>query len=115
MSVEQDERLLSLATQFLYEPGELEREFNVLADEWRQQTAMLSFVDKKVMHPAYQRIIGMGKQVVPLILRELQERPSYWFWALKSITGADPVKPGDTFAKAAAAWIDWGKAQGYIA
>ncbi len=115
MSVESDERLLNPATQFLYEPDELERIFNGLAEEWRQETAMLSFVDKKVMHPAYQRIIGLGKQAVPLILRELQERPSYWFWALTSITGADPIKPGDTFDKVATAWINWGKAQGYIA
>ncbi len=46
MSVEQDERLLNLATRSLYEPGELEREFNALAGEWLQQTARLSFVDK---------------------------------------------------------------------
>jgi hypothetical protein len=113
MSVEQDERLLNL-TQFLYEPHELEELFTALVEEWRRDTAMLSFVDKKVTHPAYQRIIGLGKQAVPLILRELQERPSYWFWALKCMTGADPVRPGYTFDQATNAWLDWGRGQGYI-
>lgn len=115
MSVRQDETLRDLATQYLYEPEELEQTFNALVEEWRRETGMLSFVDKKVMHPAYQRIIGLGKQAVPLILRELQQRPSYWFWALESITGVDPVRRGDTFDAAVSAWLEWGKDQGYIA
>ena len=43
------------------------------------------------MSPSYQRIIGLGSAVVPLLLRELERQPDHWFWALKAITGADPV------------------------
>lgn len=42
------------------------------------------------MHPAYQRIIGLGPEVAPLLLRELERQPDHWFWALKALTGADP-------------------------
>ena len=34
----------------------------------------------------YQRIIGMGLPVVPLILEELEREPDQWFWALEAIT-----------------------------
>jgi hypothetical protein len=51
---------------------ELEAEFNNLAEEWRAETGMLSLVTQKSMHPAYQKIISMGRPVVPLILRDLE-------------------------------------------
>ncbi|MEG3890120.1 MULTISPECIES: hypothetical protein [unclassified Microcoleus] len=54
---------------------ELEAEFNSLAEEWRTETRMLSLVAQKSMHPAYQRIIGMGQPVAPLILRDLEQKP----------------------------------------
>ncbi|MCI0387582.1 MAG: hypothetical protein MOB07_02260 [Acidobacteria bacterium] len=63
--------------------------FQELANQWRRETAHLSLAIKKVMHPAYQRIIGLGPDAVPLILRELQRRSGHWFWALKAITGED--------------------------
>ena len=49
-------------------------------------------------HPAFQEIISMGEAVVPLMLRDLQERPRLWVWALSEITGADPTaetEPGN--------------------
>jgi hypothetical protein len=55
----------------LVETSGLEATFLQLAEQWRQETGMLSVVSKIVMYPAYQRIIGMGQPVVPLILREL--------------------------------------------
>ena len=88
--------------------------FQELADQWRRETAHLSLAIKKVMHPAYQRIIGLGPNAVPLILRELQRRPGHWFWALKAITGDDPAQPEDTISQAAQAWLRWGKERRYI-
>jgi hypothetical protein len=64
------------------------------------------------MCPSYQRIIGMGGRVVPLILREMENEgddPDHWFWALEMITGADPVPVeayGDT-VQMAQAWHSW--------
>ena len=97
------------------EQRDLEQRFNALADQWRNDTLFLSSVDKMAIHPAYQRIIGMGPQALPLILRELQASPDHWFWALHAISGEDPVRPGAAFEEAADAWLAWGKERGYIA
>jgi hypothetical protein len=69
------------------------------------------------MHPAYQRIIGMGEKAIPLILAELAERPGHWFWALASITGEDPVaeQSRGKLREMASAWLAWGRQKGYIA
>jgi hypothetical protein len=66
-------------------------------------------------HPAFQEIISMGEAVVPLMFRDLEERPRLWVWALPKITGADPVPESDRgdIAKMSAAWLRWGKEQGY--
>jgi len=42
----------------------LEVRFEDLADEWERATAFESVVVRKAMHPAYQRIIGMGDEAV---------------------------------------------------
>jgi hypothetical protein len=88
--------------------------FQELANQWRRETAHLSLAIKKVMHPAYQRIIGLGPAAVPLILSELQRRSGHWFWALKAIRGEDPAQPDDTISQAAQAWLQWGKERNYI-
>src|SRR5580693_5487579 len=48
----------------------VETEFNRLATEWKSGRHASSSVTANAMHPAYQRIIGLGKPVLPLILRE---------------------------------------------
>lgn len=92
----------------------LEVEFENLADEWEQATDFESVVARKVMHPAYQRIIGMGHPAVPLILRRLKREPRQWFWALTSITGEDPAQGETTADGAAQAWLEWGRRQGVV-
>ena len=92
-----------------------EQRFLVLADEWRHSQGVTSSLTQMVMHPAYQQIIGMGEAAVPLIFRELEKKPDHWFWALKSITGVDPVSEESrgNIRKMAAEWLEWGKTQGY--
>ena len=81
-----------------------------------EETAFLSSVSDIVMHPAYQQIIGMGPTAIPLILREMSIKQGQWFWALKSITNEDPVKPEHRglVAEMSRLWLQWGKARGYI-
>ena len=95
---------------------DLERTFRELADTWREETRFLSSVPDRVMNPAYQRIIGLGPAVVPLLLRDLERQPTHWFWALKAITGEDPVAREDSGAikKMAEAWLEWGRQRGYL-
>ncbi len=61
------------------------------------------------MHPAYQQIIGMGDAALPFIFQELRRDPDHWFWALKAITGEDPVAASDRgqLDKMTTAWLDW--------
>ena len=93
-------------------PGELVRsKFRRLVEQWRGETLFISSSTEKMTHPAYQRIIGMGPAVVPLLLRELQEQGGHWFWALRAITEEDPVNPVDVgrMRKMTEAWLQWGK------
>ena len=93
----------------------LEKKFIRLRDEWKSQRGHESSSARLAMHPAYQKIIGMGPAVLPLLFRELAcQDPEGWFWALRAITEADPVPPevrGDGM-KMARAWLEWGKQQG---
>lgn len=94
----------------------LEQGFRESADRWRRDTAVLSSVTAKAMHPAYQRIIGMGPSVVPMLLRHLEREPDHWFWALTAITGEDPVPAEDAgdLDRMAEAWLRFGREHGYL-
>ncbi len=97
------------------EPETIEQIFARLSQQWKTETRGISSTTELVIHPAYQQIIGMGQDAIPLLLKELEGRSGRWFWALKSITREDPVpveKRGDTRA-AIAAWLDWGRKNGY--
>ena len=78
---------------------------------WKLDVGPLSSVTEMAMHPAYQQIIGLGREAVPLLLRELEREPDHWFWALKAITGVDPVEPTQRgrVKEMAQAWLEWGK------
>ena len=93
----------------------IESDFYRLAQQWERERPHGADVSGMVMHPSYQRIIGMGPDVVPLLLKELERKPGHWFWALYAITGVDPVLPENqgNLKEMAKAWIDWGKKQGY--
>jgi hypothetical protein len=90
--------------------------FSMLKAEWEADTAHLSSVTEIAMHPAYQQIIGMGPIAIPLILSEMKKKPDHWFWALKSITGEDPVLQENRgqIMQMTKAWLRWGIEQGYI-
>ncbi len=94
----------------------VEERFNALAAQWKADRGPTSFVAEMAMHPAYQQIIGLGPAAVPLLLQGLQRSPDHWFWALKAITGADPVPPEDRgrINRMAQHWIVWGRRHGYI-
>ena len=90
--------------------------FERLAAEWKHETAHLSSLSMIAEHRAYQEIIGMGKEAIPLILRDLKDSQAQWFWALRSIARESPVRPEDRGAVHAmtTAWLDWGKDRRYI-
>jgi len=93
-----------------------EQKFYRLLDAWRRDTEHISSVSAMILHPAYQQIIGMGTQVVPLLLKELQERPDYLFWALEAVTGVNPVVNFQlgNFDEMTKEWLHWGRMSGII-
>ena len=103
-------------SSYMLASADLETQFQEHKEKWRNETAVHSSITMKAMHPSYQRIIGMGPQVLPLIMRELRNNPDHWFWALNAITGENPVPPEDAgyIDKMTKAWLDYGKRQGFI-
>jgi hypothetical protein len=100
----------------LMPPHELEMLFARLVAEWHRETDLLSNSTKASMHPAYQRIIGLGAQAIPLILREMQAQGGHWAWALRAITGENPAAQveGGNIRAAREAWLAWGRERGYL-
>lgn len=93
----------------------LKEEFEALVNQWRRETRYLSSATKMAMHPAYQRIISLGEEVIPYILKDLQHTRAHWLWALYILTEFhDPAPEGATFDEAVDAWLNWGRQQGLL-
>ena len=94
----------------------IEDQFDQLVSEWKSGRPRGVDVAQMVRHPAYERIIGMGKPAIPLILRELERDVDHWFPALRELTGASPVpeESKGNLAKMTQAWLNWGKDEAYI-
>lgn len=106
--------LMGLSRAASWQPETLEDSFFRHAAKWRAETGFMSSIRDMATHQSYQHIIGMGRDVVPLIIRELRERPDHWFWALKAITQVDPVSPCDRgkVERMREAWIEWADVNG---
>jgi hypothetical protein len=94
---------------------DVEQRFLELVAAWKRERGPHSSSARLAEHPAYEEIIRMGPEVVPLLLHELEREPDHWFRALHTLTGANPV-PAESQGKVremAAAWLRWGREQGY--
>jgi hypothetical protein len=94
---------------------ELAKRFAELTAKWKEDKRFSSKAKSMAEHPAYREIIAMGERAVPLILADLENNGGHWFIGLREITGASPV-PEESRGKIdemAAAWIAWGRANGY--
>lgn len=94
----------------------LEKRFRALFQAWKAETGNLSSITQVAIHPAYQQIIGIGLQAVPLILKELERAPDHWFWALRAVTGENPV-PAEhrgRMEEMRRAWIQWGRERRFL-
>jgi len=90
--------------------------FNRLTAEWHEtRNPASSVLDICGANFAYQQIIGLGKDAVPLILRELDRSLDHWFWALGAITGENPVAEAHRgrLALMAQDWFTWAKRVGH--
>lgn len=96
------------------------RRFRELADQWREETGMLSSVTKILKHPAYLEILRMAQAdkatMLPLVLRDLRDRPGLWFDLLRTVAGESPVP--DEYRSdpkmVREVWLRWGLFHHYI-
>jgi hypothetical protein len=84
--------------------------------QWMEGVGPISDPRKIAAHPAYTRIVDMGKPAIPIILRHLKREPSLLAWTLFDITGTNPVRPSDSgkIDQITKTWIKWGKGNKYI-
>jgi hypothetical protein len=97
-----------------HDPRQLESQFRELLAKWRTEIRHVSSLRKIVMNQHYQAIIGMGKDVLPFIFRELRDSGGHWYWALHSITRATVGNPDDTGLRIREAWLKWGEQHDYL-
>lgn len=94
----------------------LEEEFQRLYEQWEEETGGLSSPRKLVENRAYRRVVDMGWEAVPIMLRELQAGRGYWYSALTEITGEDPTDESmrGRLWLIKEAWLEWGRTHKYI-
>jgi hypothetical protein len=98
------------------EPTEsVEQRFRRLAAAWEKAVAHHSSTTLRNNHPAYQEIIRLGPDVVPFLLRDMEEHETHWFAALRQITGANPIpeSAAGNVPQMIEAWLRWAKDHGY--
>jgi hypothetical protein len=100
---------------------DLEQRFRRLDAQWKADTLVLSDPGKIMGHPAMRAIVAIGEEIVPLILRDLQDNPSLLVWALPEITGENlaPPRTEGGFLKwnvdtQIEAWLRWGREKGLV-
>ena len=90
--------------------------FDSWADTVEKETRHVASPFAIAKHPAYLKIVGMGKSAIPHILSRMRKSGGHWFWALAIITKENPV-PASARGNMAAmrkAWIKWGMTHGQI-
>ncbi|HOB70602.1 MAG TPA: hypothetical protein PLD55_06515 [bacterium] len=93
----------------------LENEFETLKEKWKKEVKLTSSMTEIINNENYQKIIELGYDVIDFIYEELKKEPDFWFYALKEITGADPVRSSNygNLKAMTQDWISWFKSNGF--
>lgn len=115
-TAEIEDRLVHQLLTSKVEATSIGERFRKLADEWASDVSNVSSVEALTLHPKYQQIVGLGWDVVPFLLADLQAKRGFWFTALNQITGVRPFDRSDAgnSRRMAEGWIRWGKRKGII-
>jgi hypothetical protein len=114
-----DSNYFSQVVSFARAPGRIADTFRELADAWYvelENDAFSSLTKITSGSKNYLKIIALGSEAVPLILRELESNCAPWFLALQVLTGNSEVgkEHAGNFGKIADDWIRWGEKNGYL-
>lgn len=91
---------------------EVQDQFKKLALIWQEETDFYSLIADRIEHPAFQKIVALGSPAVPLLLKELEQNPDFWFLALQKITGENPIPNSAnncTMDELSEAWFNWAR------
>jgi hypothetical protein len=85
-------------------------------NKWRVETSLKSNPRDIILNTNYQLIIGLGEEILPVLLEEIKTKPTNLFHALKMISRADPTTNEDRkdILKMVDSWLTWGRNQGLI-
>ncbi len=91
--------------------------FLALAEPLERETRVLSNPNQMLRHPSVAALKEIGAaDVVPRILRRIDEYPVVWMTVLNDLTGENPVPERDwgRVLVMVRSWKDWGRARGYL-
>ena len=90
---------------------EVVSEFNRLSELWKNETIFMSSRLEAEENQYYKEILNLGSDIIPCIINELKTSPYWWFSALETLTGEQPLNKsdfGDLLAMTNA-WLEWDK------
>jgi len=98
------------------EIGDVETKFHSYSTRWKEEIGGVSSLSQITSNRHYLRVIALGPNVIPCILKSLQQEPAPWFAALRALSGRDDIgrEHAGNFRKIADAWIEWGRQEGYV-
>jgi len=107
---------LSCSTALTHQKENLAIKFNQLSSEVIEDCIMVSSPTNIALHPSYQKIIGLGEDAIPLLIKELNNQPTFWFWALQAISGINPVPKYERgkISVMVKRWKRWAKENNYV-
>jgi len=73
------------------------------------ETTYSSSPDDVLQNLNFKEIVKLGKDAIPFILEEIQNKPSSLIWALNLITGRRITEKKVSVEEASRLWINWGK------
>jgi hypothetical protein len=90
----------------------IEQLFEELATKWMQETCFLSSPSRIIAHPACIAIAALGPDILPLILRKIEDDVSIgWLVLMTEITGENPVPKEDAgiVLRIRDHWLNWAR------
>jgi hypothetical protein len=94
--------------------------FRQQAEKWESETRHFSSPSQLMNHQSYTAVLGMAKthpkEIISLMLDDLQTTRRPWFWALSYLAQDNPVPATDAGKKdkMIEAWVAWGRKKGHI-
>lgn len=94
---------------FEFVDDNLELKFNQLKNKWLENYSFHSNPNLLYNNEYYNAIINIGEPIIPILIEDLNENNTNWLHALYSITGVNPIKPGNEgyFDKMKKDWNEW--------